>query len=254
LQKIVTIFLVLFYLTGCSVSKPLIQNNTIKKSINGSNVELNELVGQNITANSFLIQKAEVDVSEQGEKQRFIASVKFNKPDSFLISVRSTTGIEAVRIFTTKDTILINDRINRTFFYGNRKAAEKKYGVSSVLFPVLLGDVVVSDKSETTFYKCENDLITLSSFVEGIRLDYLISCENLRTAEISLTREISSKPVVLKFNDFGKVSDFIFAERVGITDFNNIDFINVRFSKIEVPWDGNMVFVPGSNYERIEIK
>lgn len=244
----------MLYLAACSVSKPVVQNNTVKRNTEGSIVDLKGLMMQNITSESFSIQKAEVEIADQGEKQRFFASVKFNKPDSFLISIRSTAGIEAVRIFTTKDTILINDRINRIFFYGTQEAARRKYGLSSLLFPVLLGDIISSDKSEGTQYKCENGIIKVNSFVDGKKLTYLINCETLKADEIILTTETDTKPVVFNYSSFIKISDFIFAEKLSIAELNNIDLIDVKFSKIQVNWDGDITFVPGSNYEQIEIK
>ena len=40
-----------------------------------------------------------------------MATIKYELPDKYLISIRSKAGIEAARIFITKDTVLINDRI-----------------------------------------------------------------------------------------------------------------------------------------------
>lgn len=253
MQKVV-IILIMLYLTACSVSKPVIRSNAAKKDIEGKNLGVTALLEQNISSNSFLIQKAEVEITDQGEKQRFFASIKFNKPDSFLISVRSTTGIEAVRIFATSDTVLINDRLNRTFLYGTQEAARKKYGLSSALFPLFLGDVILFHIDKATQYKCENGLIILSSVVKGTKVDYSINCENLKPTEISLTRETDIKPVFFRYSGFQKVAEFLFAGRVYIEDLNNIDLINVKFSKIDVPWDGHIDFVPGSNYEQVEIK
>ena len=254
MQKVSAILLVILYLTACSVSKPVVRSNTVNRITEGSIVDLSELQKQNITSHSFHIQKAEVEINEQGEKQRFFASVKFNKPDTFLISVRSTTGIEAVRIFATKDTVLINDRINRIFFYGTQNALRKKYGLSSMLFPVLLGDVIKADKRDEGQHKCETGIIMLDSYLEGKKIDYSIDCETLKAFEINITRESDTKPVLIKYSDFKNVYDIVFAERMSIRDLNNIDLIDVKFSKVEVPWVGESIFIPGNNYERIEIK
>lgn len=254
MQKIAFILLLSYYLTACSVSKPVIRNSAVRKNTEGNIVDLTGLRYHNITSSSFHIQKAEVEITDQGEKQRFFASVKFNKPDSFLISVRSTTGIEAVRIFTTKDTILINDRLSKIFYYGTQEAARKKYGLSSILFPVLLGDIIASDKSDNTEYKCENGVIRMDSFVDEYRVSYLVNCEDLKTTEITLKRVIDTKTILFRYSDFERVSAINFAGRLSITNLNNTDLIDVKFSRIQVPWDGDMIFIPGSNYERIEIK
>jgi len=244
----------MLFLTACSVSKSVKRNNTVKVNREGRNVDQTELMEQNITSNSFNIQKAEVEITDQGEKQRFFASVKYSKPDSFLITVRSTTGIEAVRIFSTKDTVLINDRINRIFFYGSREAVRKKYGLSSMLFPVLLGDLITSDKNGAAKHKCENGVINIDSYLDGNKVGYLINCESLKAMKITLTRELDTKPAFFTYSSFDIVSGITFAERLIISDLNNVDLIDVKFSKIQIPWKGYMVFVPGNNYERIEIK
>ena len=74
---------------------------------------MESIIKNNLSKENFYIQKADIKVTQDNISVRFIASIKFRKPDSLLISVKSRTGIEAGRAFITKDTILINDRIKQ---------------------------------------------------------------------------------------------------------------------------------------------
>ena len=254
MQKISIILFIILYISGCSVSRFDIQKDTDNKSIDVSTISLSDVKKQNLSSFSFFIRKAEIELIKQGEKQRFIASLKFNHPDSFLISLRSSTGIEAARILLTRDTILINDRINKAFYFGTETAAKKKYGFSSLIFPVLLGDVITSNRTESTVYKCDNGFFKIESLIDESKVNYLFDCKRMKSISMTLTKEIDTKPVQIIYDDYTKGGNIHFFRKVSIKDLYNFETISIKYIKVEVPWEGIIQFIPGNNYEQIEIK
>lgn len=241
-------------MTGCSVSKFRDQNSTVINDIDLKSIEVNDIKRQNLTSVAFFIQKAEIEIISREEKQKFLGTIKYNIPDSFLISLRSATGIEAARILITSDTILINDRVSKTLFFGAQVDGRKKYGFSNILLPVLFGDVIINQKKEPMISECENGISDLESFVDGCKVNYSIDCKKNKSISLAITRDIDNKPVYIKYDDFGSFAGISFAKRVRINGLNNFEIISIKFSKIEVPWKGNLEFIPGNNYEQIEIK
>lgn len=254
MQKIIIVLFITICLAGCSASKYHVNSNTDKKNIDLVNFDLSEVKKNNLTSFSFFIQKAEVEIVNQGEKQKFIASLKYRNPDSFLISLRSTTGIEAARIFLSKDTVLINDRINKTFYFGSYEETRKKYGFSWKLLPLLFGDVIANTKSESSLYYCEKGISTIETFIDEFKISYIIDCKRMKSISVSVTRDIDTKPVYIQYEDYNNLANVIFTKKASIADLNNFDIINIKFSKLEIPWEGTIKFVTGNNYEQKEIK
>ena len=82
---------------GCSVARKTVNTTIVTTTESKSILDITER--QNISSAGFFIQKAEVEYNNQYGSQKFLASIKFEYPDKYLISLKSRTGIEGVRIF-----------------------------------------------------------------------------------------------------------------------------------------------------------
>ncbi|MBE0654758.1 MAG: DUF4292 domain-containing protein, partial [Bacteroidales bacterium] len=119
MQKTVVILVVLLLVTNCSVSKFKAKERSGTYDYEAGSLEVNKLEDYNLTNLSFYIQKADIEVISRGGKESLLASVKYRFPDSYLISLRTRTGIEAARVLIRSDSVFINDRINRAMYYGS---------------------------------------------------------------------------------------------------------------------------------------
>jgi len=254
LQKVIFIVLIGFFMISCSVSKNRAGKSIVIDETKRHEIGYNEVKRGNLTGNAFIIQRAEIEITDKNQNQKFFAVIRYAPPDTFLISVRTIAGIEAARIFVTDDTILINDRMNRILFYGTQDAGRKKYGFSSRIFPVLFGDIIVRDNAETHSYNCIDGMADIESFADGYKLNYTISCTRVKTISLAVTGNYESRPVIIKYFDFEKIKNFIYPGKVSISHIANLGQVDIRFSKVEIPWIGDIVFIPGNNYEHIEIK
>lgn len=250
MRKIAYILVVLFLTAGCSALRPAFRPE--QKVIGDKDkVNLFEVVkNQNITLHNFYIQKAQVEINSNNTSETFLASIKFLYPDTFLISIRSKAGIEAARIYFTKDTILINDRINRKLLYGKPAIAGRKYGIAPESFPLILGDMI-SENGNVLFSECLNGEATLNSSFHGSKIKYVLDCEKGKVASAVQEGSNSSILTVLKFEKFIRERDIFYPSDISIV--KDELKINIRIDNIEYPWNGTIEFIHGKNYELIEL-
>lgn len=208
---------------------------------------------QNITSNNFFIQKAEIEISTGNKSEKLIGSMKFLKPDKFLISIKSRTGIEALRIFISPDTILVNDRINRKLLYASHDYLRTKYGLPDSVFALLLGDYVSNSVFGLNKRNCLNGKINLDGLIDGIDVKYIIDCKLNKVIYASNEEILRGREVELKFDDFEKRGDILTAGKIEIRDVMGMLSIIIRIKKIEYPWNGSIEFIPGSRYELIKL-
>ena len=75
-------------------------------------------------------------------------------PDKYLVSIKSNTGIEIARIYLTEDSVMLNDRLNKKLYYGSASDLKKKYGLTTAILPVIIGDYVNDGKSDEESQNC----------------------------------------------------------------------------------------------------
>jgi hypothetical protein len=111
LQKTLILF-ILIQIWGCTPGLFVSDNTGAKEEDYLKNI-LDDIRNNNITEENFFIEKADIDLTINNSTNRYLFSVKYEKPDKFLLSIKSRTGIEGARILITKDTLLVNDRIRK---------------------------------------------------------------------------------------------------------------------------------------------
>lgn len=250
MYKALKIFLFFVILSGCSVLRDQNKKSGIIKDYFGFD-NINEL---NLTNNSFYIQKAEVEVITENEKKIFLASVKFCKPDTFLISVRSRAGIEAVRAFITDDTLLINDRLNKILYYGSGKEIGMRFGYSREYIPALFGDLINNNKYKKSISKCENDEYTINLNFELDNLKYLYNCNSGKLSDFIFSNANISNPVIIKYFKSEIINTARIYSEILILNLKDIKSVKINYSKIEYPYNGFIEFLPGKNYELARIR
>lgn len=250
MQKVSYILCLLLFLSGCSVIK--------KKSLSESNVnkvpEYNLLEGiekQNITNRSFFIQKAEVEIVSDDYEQKLQASIKFNYPDKYLISLKSRTGIEVARIFITEDTVLVNDRFNKKLYFGKPESLKNKYGVSNELLPVILGDLIYGKESSVENIVCTDNKADISCKLNKIGINYIVDCKKMKIISASQEINVETGSTDIRYENFIKAGYGFIPARISV-DFNNYA-VTIKIERIESPWEGTIEFIPGNKYDLIKL-
>lgn len=240
----------MFLTAGCSAFKPAFYPKVKIAHETEDGDLLKSVKDQNVTLHNFFVQKAHIEINSNTLNESFLASIKYVFPDTFLISLRSKTGIEAARIFFTDDTILINDRINRKLLFGKPVLAGRKYGLTPEIFPLILGDLV-SENSSLLLSDCINGQAVLNSVVHGSKIKYVLDCEKGKVVSAMQEGSFGNILAMIGFDRFIRDSDILFPSRINI---NLQEYkVAIRIENIEYPWTGNIEFIPGKNYELIEL-
>jgi len=253
LRKVVIILLTSILIEGCSVTRfrgkgPAEDSNN---ALTGNILE--SVKRQNITNSGFFIQKAEIEIESQNGKERYLGSIKFEKPDKYLISIRSRSGIEGARIYISNDTILVNDRINKKLYFGTSFYLKRKYGIDQSCLPLILGDIVLDKACEENQKKCLGDKIMTSCFPKGISLNYEIDCRKRKTLSVEQINSFSQTGIKIKYNNFRNVDNIFIPATVEFEDSQYNATIKIKLMKVDFTWNGSVKFVPGKGYELIEL-
>ena len=240
-------------MTGCSAARKATRTDT---GIFGKSDEITneEVLGNNLTSGSFYIRKAEISIQSDGEDQKFVATIKFNTPGDYLISLRTRTGIEAARIFVTNDTLLANDRINRILYYGKPDVLSIRYGIPFEILPVLFGDYITGIGGDNETENCIDGNLVKTDFIKGLKLSYIIDCNRGKIIKAERESGIGQRTNEMEFGEFVRYGEIEVPSQIKITDIRSKTVIQVGLDKIERPWDGTIEFIPGNSYDLIELR
>ena len=222
--------------------------------INHSNSNILESVkNQNITENGFFVEKAEIEIISQEEKEKYLASIKFEKPDKYLISIKSRSGIEGARIYISDDTILVNDRIHKKLYSGNSLYIKRKFGVAQGLMPLIFGDLILDKNYEESKERCIGNILKMECSVKGVILDYEIDCNRKKVVLVNLSDNYSNNIIRVSFSNFINAGSNLIGRIFEFEDSQIKTVVKIKILKVELPWYGNIKFIPGKGYELIEL-
>ena len=250
-KAIVIIFLGLIIVAGCSVKRKSL--SSAKDSDFTEMLNVSDITELNFTAQSFFIQRADLNIRGNGGSQKAMATIRYAKPDSFLISVRALSVLEVARILITSDTILINDRLNSTLYFGSNQNVKKKYGFDLMVFPVLLGDLITGSQTLTGI-NCNGGNAVLREKKGDYILNYFIDCETKKCKRVTIENEFIGDDISIEFDNFDKADKMIFPTYLKINNFANFASFEMEVKRIDFNVDSEIEFVPGRNYKRVEIK
>lgn len=248
------LFIVLIVIGGCSVSRKTGKGvKSTGKEIAPANV-LEAIVENNITNRNFYIPKASVTVTQNNVSTKFTANLKFRKPDTLLLSLRSKLGIEAGRAFVTNDTILVNDRIGKNLITGNPQKIKSKYGIEPVLLYIILGDIILDKEDQSRMIDCSKGISKNEFEVRNKRIEYTLDCEMGKIIRAYIEGDITSGNITLDFRNFLNHGGLIIPRIIEINDDLSSLKIEVKIDKIESNWNGKIEFIAGAGYEVIRLK
>lgn len=253
MRKITLISAIVILSFGCAVKK----NHTIPTNTasTASAIEnLNEsIVNQNITSRGFYIERAEFKIKSSAGEKSGLGTVKFVMPDKFLISIKSNAGIEVARIFLSGDSVLVNDRFNKRLYYGSTSYLKSKFGVTTAMLPVFLGDYVNDQKFDSTRIKCTDGKLNVLGIISNVKVKYLIDCE-LRKCILTVPEDMEDEnSLVIKYSEFIKGTSINSPGKIEILETKSSTTIEIRIQEIISPWNGVIDFIPGKQYKKIHL-
>jgi hypothetical protein len=246
LKKIVLISAVLIIACGCSGTRELSSGIDEGSRKNAREVVKNTL-GRNLTGSGFFIHKGRISTSGEGGRFGLFFTMKFIPPSDYLISLRSRTGMEAFRVYISGDTVLINDRLNKSVLYGNLNDFEKISGLPAALLKVSFGDLFVIDPKLGEDETCIENEIKLSEYFMGMNVKTTVDCRKEKVTSVMLTTGVPDEFITIAYR---KIRDDIHGlpRKVEINDFRRKIKITLSLDKYTSPWIGEIEFIPGTGY------
>ena len=253
MRKIIFIVILVILTAGCSVSRKQGKN----KISHGNSLNVNGLIqsieSQNLTSKSFFIQKAEFRITtEQGENSG-LGTIKFLMPDKFLIEIKSKAGIEIARIFLSGDSILVNDRFNKKLYYSSASFLKNKYGLTTSLLPVALGDFVNENALDSSMINCRDGKVSIEGTVKSVKINYLIDCALGKSILTIPEDKINESVLQITYSDFFRANEINTPGKIEISETKSKTTIEIVIRKILSPWEGTIEFVPGKQYQKIPL-
>lgn len=241
--------MVFWVLVGCSAVKKE------SKTIDSKPVtEFSEIVGNNITGHNFFIQKASINIENKGEEKKLLGTLKFNKDGTYLFSIRNIAGMEAARILITKDTVLVNDRINSRLFYGSSKMLAGKYGISFVMIPLIFGDYVDFHPALEKTLLCENGTGIIEYQENERKISYEIDCTKGKIINTVIKESSGNDGIRIVMKKFISSEKLKYPKLVILQDIQNESTITLKIEKIGLSEDEKIEFFPGKNYDKVLLK
>jgi hypothetical protein len=250
LQKSLIILLVLS--CGCTANRYISQGplNKEKKPIEEI---IEDVRKKNISNENYFIEKADFLMINNKEITRFVFTVKFEKPDKFLISIRSSSGIEGARLYISEDTVLINDRINKRLLYGKPKDLERLIGIPASLLNIAFGDLIIS--KENLKYQSEriNNQIIITQKYSGTEVKSVIDEKEGKAKSTYFSVPIQKEEIIIKYSKFAKTEKH-FPMIVDLKDEKRNISGKIELYRIKIPWNEKIEFIPGNGYTNQELR
>ena len=239
------IYLVLF--AGCATRHKLENIATEVQKVDDKNL-LMRVEGKNLTANGFYIQKGKIlSISESGRISLYF-TMKYNSEGKYIISLRSKAGMEAFRVYLSRDTILVNDRLKRNILYGNPGDFEKITGIPVALLKISVGDLFMNRPSNSDGTNCKNNELKLYDYLLGLSVNSTIDCKEAKVKSMIVSTGEPDQFISINYFKF-RDDNYSVPKRIEINDAGRKIRIIISIEKYLCPWLGDIDFIPGEGYQ-----
>lgn len=164
---------------------------------------LREVRNNNLTAGPVSVSRIIIKYRIGEDSRRLRANFKYDGNEKMLISIRTFAGIEAARILIERDSVKINDRINKIYYRGTEKEMNAKYGFSIGDISLFLGDIGEIERTRGKI-ACIEGQVKVNVGSGDAKMEYIIDCGNHKIMAVR-GRTGGSKGVIKGvFKDFTK--------------------------------------------------
>ncbi len=187
-----------------------------------------------------------------GEKNG-MCTIKFIPPDLYLLSIKSKAGIEIARVYLNEDSVMLNDRFNKKLYYGSASDLKKKYGLTTAVLPVILGDYINEMIVDEKKLECSDGKLDMDAIIKDVKIRYSIDCKYCKCILTVPENEQNSIGLKIEYSSFFSSGGMNIPGRIDISEKQNDTRIEIRIIKIIIPWEGSIEFIPGRQYEKIHL-
>ena len=237
---------------GCSPGRLSSEKRDTGLSRNTHQI-VDQLIKNNINGEDYNVIKGSVSVRGSNRQGKYIFSLRHKAPDTYLLSIKNSLGIEGGRIFITQDTLLINDRINRKVLYGKPEMIVKLTGIPIFFKELIFGDVVLKSELKEEQIEIYDNKVFMYQMVGGFigRSQINTSLNKITNARWSNGTGINE--IQISYSNFDKAGKH-FPRKIQIRSVKETSDLIIRMDKIDFGLIDSIKFIPGGNYTYEEIK
>jgi len=207
----------------------------------------------NISGSSFYISRANIVFERNGNILSGFANIKYKAPDKYLVSIRSIGGFEVVRAFISGDTLMVNDRINRKLMYGKPDYLNKMFGIDPSMLAVIFGDFYYDAGLSIDNVDCNNGLTKSNVNIGKYKGIYTLNCDKEKVITSLIESGKMDYSLMFNFSDFYESGNLIIPKSISVEQKEEAIKISIEIKSVEYPWAGDIEFIPGSNYEKVQL-
>ena len=251
MQKVIKFGLIVFLLYSCSTihkEKSLSSNQD-----NSLSIRVEDLRKGNVLSDGLFIQAMDIEVLNGKESIKFLGSMKFERPDKYLFSFKSKSGIEASRIFINEDSIYITDRFNGKLYKGDVSYVKKKFGIDFKILPLFLGDIVGKENNSGAGDISVGNKVLKILTEERFRIIYTIDCETKRVISAEVLNILNEEILMIRYLKYYKQKERFIPEKIEIIVKTINSRINIRIRKSIYPWNDIIKYNFSKRYDLINL-
>jgi hypothetical protein len=227
--------------------------NIVNGGNEGNSLSLDKYVrGKNLSENGFYIKSIDLEFNDGKTKSNIAGSVRFEKPDKYLITLRSKTGIEFARIYLNRDSIFILDRLKHKVYRGPLKYVNRNYGFPAEILAVIFGDFIGNctkvDEGEN-----KGNIVKVKCLISGVVMRYELDREKGKAVSASVESRLGKDVSIIRYEKYKKENNAFFPEKIVMTNDSRKLSAVFRIRKIECPWNDKVEFNIDNRYEILEL-
>jgi outer membrane biogenesis lipoprotein LolB len=247
LHKIVIAgFVCLFLFEGCATTRGTNRAITDNGNVVGLEI-LRHVAEKNLTATGFFIQKGKISTKSENGRISLYFTMKYSSEGKYLISLRSKTGMEAFRVYLSKDSILINDRLKRNVLYGKAGDFEKITGLPASMLKISVGDLFMNKPADNGESNCINNEFKVSDYLFGLMINSTINCLQMKLKSVIVFTGEENKFITIDYSKY-REDNYSVPRKIEINDSGRKIKITISIEKYMAPWVGDIDFLPGNGY------
>lgn len=264
---VITGMAVMLIIAGCRSYKTVADEE--KPSVKENNMRLITMLEQRKHRfNTMKIRRAEVDLYMNGVRERIKGNIAIYRDSMIVISVIPALGYELMRILCTKDSVIVINRYEKSYYASSFEHYRRKYKI-----PIDFSDLQALLANEVFYYKDDlvdrvyekqlstrnnNNLFIVDAFREGNRITNQgieIDQEGRRLENVFIIDYDTKMKLFLDYEEFTGNEELLFPKRlkIDLIESNNTIIMDIHYGQIVFNDSINIEFSVPEHYTRSNI-
>ena len=255
---------------SCKTTKKIVDIPSAQVKLKGADViEVFDSVLANQFEFSYLAAKATVDYTDKsGETQSFDINIRMRHDSAIWISITPLLGIEAARVIIDRDSLMIMDRVHKTFMardYGFLEELLKTTVTFDMVQAVVIGNYFPYKRADKIRSVYEEEPFYILSSLNKRRMKRVLEEKdpskpviqdfwidgNFRIAKSKITDDKLDRWVEASYKNFTEVGGKLFPNDLVVTiSSSSPTIIKIVYNKLTADESFTMPFTVPEKYDR----